>query len=68
MRFSIEPRDRTYVKGCRFLYFAKNMGKRLNSKYGKNFLIVLKNLLQMLWKQLQKENSKNRRSNWRLNQ
>ena len=48
MRFSIEPRDRTYVKGCRFLYFAKNMGKRLNSKYGKNFLIVLKNLLQML--------------------
>ena len=64
MRFSIEPRDRTFVKGSRFLYFAKNMGKRLNSKYGKNFLIVLKNLLQML----QKENSKNRRSNWRLNQ
>ena len=38
MRFPIEPRDRTYVKGCRFLYFAKNMGKRLISKYGKKLL------------------------------
>ena len=25
MRYSIEPRDRIYVKGYRFLSFAKNM-------------------------------------------
>ena len=48
MRYSIEPRDRMYVKGYGFLSFAKNMGKSLSNKYGKNFLIVLKNLLQML--------------------
>ena len=48
MRYSIEPRDRIYVKGYGFLLFAKNMGKSLSSKYGQKFLIVLKNLLQML--------------------
>ena len=34
MRYSIEPRDRTCVKGYGFLYFAKNMGKHLSNKYG----------------------------------
>ena len=34
MRYSIEPRDRIYVKGYGFLSFAKNMGKRLSNKYG----------------------------------
>ena len=34
MRYSIEPRDRMYVKGYGFLSFAKNMGKTLSSKYG----------------------------------
>ena len=34
MRYSIELRDRTYVKGYGFLPFAKNMGKSLNNKYG----------------------------------
>ena len=48
MRYSIEPRDRIYVKGYGFLSFAKNIGKSLSSKHGQNFLIVLKNLLQML--------------------
>ena len=38
MRYSIEPRDRTYVKGYRFLSFAKNMGKSLSSKYGQKLL------------------------------
>ena len=33
MRYSIEPRDRIYVKGYEFLSFAKNMGKRLSNKY-----------------------------------
>ena len=31
MRYSIEPRDRIYVKG--FLSFAKDMGKSSSSKY-----------------------------------
>ena len=41
MRYSIEPRDRIYVKGYGFLSFAKNMGrhankasKSLSNKYG----------------------------------
>ena len=32
MRYSIEPRDRIYVKGYGFLYFAKNIGKNLSNK------------------------------------
>ena len=32
MRYSIEPRDRIYVKGYGFLSFAKNMGKSLSNK------------------------------------
>ena len=38
MRYSIEPRDRIYVKGYGFLYFAKNMGKILSNKYGQKLL------------------------------
>ena len=45
MRYSIEPRDRIYVKGYRFLSFAKTMGrhanevaKSLNNKYGQKLL------------------------------
>ena len=34
MRYSIEPRNRIYVKGYGFLSFAKNMGKSLSNKYG----------------------------------
>ena len=33
MRYSIEPRDRRYVKGYGFLSFAKNIGKILSNKY-----------------------------------
>ena len=33
MRYSIEPRDRIYVKGYGFLSFAKNIGKSLSNKY-----------------------------------
>ena len=38
MRYSIEPGDRIYVKGYRFLSFAKNMRKSLSNKYGPKFL------------------------------
>ena len=33
MRYSIEPKDRIYVKGYGFLSFAKSMCKNLSSKY-----------------------------------
>ena len=38
MRYSIEPKDRIYVKGYGFLSFAKNMGKNLSNKYGQKLL------------------------------
>ena len=38
MRYSIEPRDRMYVKGYGFLSFAKNIGKSLSNKYGQKLL------------------------------
>ena len=38
MRYSIEPKDRIYVIGYRFLSFAKNMSKNLSIKYGKKIL------------------------------
>ena len=38
MRYSIEPRDRIYVKGYGFLSFAKNMGKSFSNKYGQKLL------------------------------
>ena len=34
MRYSIEPRDRIYVKEYELLYFTKNMDKNLSNKYG----------------------------------
>ena len=44
MRYSIEPRDRIYVKGYGFLSFAKNMGKNLSNKYGQKLLNSAKNI------------------------
>ena len=41
MRYSVEPRDRIYVKGYGFLSFAKNIGlsnKSLSNKYGGKLL------------------------------
>ena len=45
MRYSIEPRNRIYVKGYGFLSFTKNMGtnatkvaKSLSNKYGQRLL------------------------------
>ena len=38
MRYSIEPRDRIYVKGYGFSSFTKNMGKSLSNKYGQKLL------------------------------
>ena len=42
MRCSVQPRDQIFVKGYRFLYFAKNIGKsiskNLSSKYSQKRL------------------------------
>ena len=54
MRYSIEPRGRTYVKGYGFLSFAKNIGthatkvaKNISNKYSQKLLDSAKNLQQM---------------------
>ena len=48
MRYSIEPRNRIYVKGYGFLSFAKNMDNSLSNEYSqKNLSIALKHLQQM---------------------
>ena len=36
MRYSTEPKDRIYLKGYGFMYFAKNMGTHLSNKYSQN--------------------------------
>ena len=38
MRYSIEQRDRIYVKGYEFLSFAKNIDKNLSNKYGQKLI------------------------------
>ena len=47
MRYSIEARDRIYVKGYGLLSFAKNIGKILRNKLGQKFLDSAKKLQQM---------------------
>ena len=42
MRYSIEPKDRIYVQGYGFLYFAKNIGKNLSNKYGQKLFDIAK--------------------------
>ena len=62
MRYSVQARDRIFLKGYGFSSFAKNMGqnfgknvsKNLSSKYGQT-MIMLNNLQQMHLKLLQKE-------------
>ena len=50
-RYSVQTRDKIFVKGYGFLSFGKNMGnnigkkvKSLNSKYSQNLLIMVNNL------------------------
>ena len=35
-RYSVQPRDRIFVKGYRFLSFTKNMGKNIGKNTSKN--------------------------------
>ena len=42
MRYSIEPRERIYVKGYGFLSFAKNIGKNLSNKNSQEIIFTAK--------------------------
>ena len=42
MRYSIEPRERRYVKGYGFLSFSKNIGRNLSNKYGQKLVDTAK--------------------------
>ena len=42
MRYSIESKNRIYVKGYGFLSFAKNISKNLNNKYSKKLFDTAK--------------------------
>ena len=48
VQYSVQPRDRIFVKGCEFLSFARNVGKNvrrnniskiLSSKYSQKLLV-----------------------------
>ena len=44
MRYSVEPRDRIYVKVYGFLSFTKNIDKNLSNKYSQKLLDSARNL------------------------
>ena len=59
MRYSIERRDRIYVKGYGFSSFAKNMGKSLSNKYGQKRLDSAKKIYNICNENsIKKNNSK----------
>ena len=51
MRYSIEPRERRYVKGYGFMSFARN----LNDKYGKSLRDASKKFAKTAGKEILKE-------------
>ena len=62
MRYSIESRDRRYVKGYGFLCFAKTIGKNISSKYSQKLVDSAKKSATNAMKTALK-----RRSNWIFN-
>ena len=69
MRHSIEPKDRIYVKGYRFLCLAKNMGthatkvaKHLSNKYSQKRLDNAKKSTTDAIKLIQREEFKKQQS------
>ena len=55
-RYSVQPRDRIFLKGYGFLSFAKNISKNIGANIIKNFM--LENQQQMHLKLLEKEQFK----------
>ena len=61
MKYSVQLRDRIFVKGYGFLCFAKNIGKNISKHLAANIarnFIMLKDLQQMYLRLLQKEKFK----------
>ena len=58
MRYSIEPRDRIYVKDYGFLSFTKNLDKNFSNKYCQKCLDTAKKSTTDAIKLLQKEQFK----------
>ena len=67
MIYSVEPKDRIYVKGYRFLSFAKKMSKHLSNKYSQKLFDSAKKSTVDAMNCFKKSNSKNSRSNCWLN-
>ena len=68
MRYSIEPKDRVYVKWYGFLSFTKSMGKNLSNKYGQKPLdSAKKSTTDAINTASKRAIKKNSRSNWWLN-
>ena len=68
MRYSIEPRDRRYVKGYGFLSFAKNIDKNISSKYSQKPVDSAKRSATDAIKTASKRAiQKKSRSDWRFN-
>ena len=54
MCYSIEPRERGYVKGYGFMSFARNF----SDKYNKSLMVKVKRLLKLLVKKYLKKQQK----------
>ena len=55
---SVQPSNQIFIKGYRFLSFAKNTRKNIGKNTSKNVLITLNNQPEMHLKLLQKEKFK----------
>ena len=65
MRYSIEPKNKIYIKGYGFLSFAKNMGTQLSNNYDPKLLDNAKKTNNSCNKSyFKKGNPKNSKSNW----
>ena len=65
MRYSVEPRDRIYVKGYGFLSSTKNIGRNLSNKYSRKLLDSAKTSTTDAIKTASKRAiQKNSSSNW----
>ena len=64
MRYSIESRDRIYVKGYGFMSFAENIDKNLSNKYSQKIINTAKrSATDVIKTASQTSNSKNCRGN-----
>ena len=63
MRYSIETRERRFVKGYGFVSFARNFSDKYSKSLMDKGIDVSKNLLKLLVKKY----LKNSKSNWRFN-